>query len=404
MIRLALISICLFMMLLSCNNNSISSILDEKTIPTDTIYVSNSTEKFDAKDIFDSVEVITLKSNPEMGIASVGKLICYDKKFFVWDPILNDVFVFDDMGYPIAKFENPNKSVEFNNVVLHKKSNSIYSYNLKSAGLVTYDFKGRKIREVPVSIDFNHFDIVENSFVFVKNYTRNSKGKFDNMEPLIEIRDFTLERTEASLFEYDPNAIYKSDIFDHKLGLFHTANNNEIIYTRFGDLSFYTLDNTGGIKKTKVALDSNYYNAIDDDFLSDIKYKGRRIKYLNNNDNNFCFMEWILKTNSGTILKVNSLQSAMVAIILSDKTIPISNISYTTDMLGGIPFLFSNYIASDQEYYYCYFTSKHFLDLLNNLPYLGHVLKNYADIAELYKNINVMSNGYIIKFRIKPQQ
>jgi len=315
------IFVLLFFLLFSSCQRGPKTVEEEKdgNISHDTIHIAESAERYDAKDLFESVEITPLESNGRNLVSDVNRLVITKDCFFILDYNLNDIFIFGKDGrYKLSLNSESSDTVKYRDVVHNRHDGHAYVSELHARRVVQYNEDGMVTKNTTINIDYNYFDFLGNDLLFVRNYLKSYKDKpYDKDIRTDLISVFGSETMEEcnTFFSYNPSSIYKLDVFDQDRALYASvANPSALYFARFGDLSYYTLDSSGITNRTSVILDADLYPTIPSDFLTNARYKGTRLKYLQENKEKFSFISNISETGRGTILSISSLTGKITVI------------------------------------------------------------------------------------------
>jgi len=126
-----------FFLLSSCQHNpkTVEEVEKDGNISYDTIRITAGVERYDAKDLFESVEITPLESNGRNLISDVNRLVITKDCFFILDYNLNDIFVFGKDGqYKLSLNSQSSDSVKYREVLYNRHDGHTYVSELHTPG------------------------------------------------------------------------------------------------------------------------------------------------------------------------------------------------------------------------------------------------------------------------------
>ncbi|MCS3554730.1 MULTISPECIES: hypothetical protein [unclassified Sphingobacterium] len=393
--------VCACLFIIGCNSN-VSNFYHE-SFNVDTIKISKIKQNYDARDLFESPEVIALKFNGVDKISEVSEYVVTDSGFVVMDKNINKIFLFDLMGTFLKVLLPPEKeTVKYYNLMYDDKGKHILFRDLSNSQILIYDIKGNFIKKISTEFDYLYSEPFNSRLVILNNYPEKKSSAKNEVGFLLESRNLDDSLSVVkSFFKYDSQAIYKSDLYDLRKSFYKSKDGKSLYFTRFGELAYYNVNDSSILNKTLFQIDENYFPSVPNDFLTNKDFYGKRMQYLNNYKEKLSFIDNICETNNGILINIMSLKGKFMIIKVDSSIIPVGNLSYTSDLFGGIPFISYNTI-SDNTSFYSFFSSNHLFSLLNQLPYYGEMIAKGDKNLSIIEKYNSNSNGFILKYNLKP--
>ncbi|MCS4226915.1 6-bladed beta-propeller [Sphingobacterium sp. BIGb0165] len=395
----------LFMLLpfLSCTqqNNLEKNILVETPI-NDIITLDSIQNDIYSRDVFESIEFIPLETNRSNLFSDISDMLIIGDRYYILNRSINQVLIFDSEGRFLGTFDGKSDVDEIQFLQLRKsnKPDLIYVRDGNTSSIISFTGSGKYISRKEVKSDFYSFAPIGNKFVIYNHYlTREEISKGDDKKYLIDLIDTSSMKTVDSYIGYNEKSIYKGEIPNNWKNFYECG--NELFLTIQGQLNYYKISEEGILSTTEIKLNRPNLFQIPNDFIVNPEYFGKRSEYLDRNKKEFYNIRSIFKTKNGVIYTLGNRSRPINLLSLSGRgNILESDIKYESDTKTLPPISYFVY-GSDEEYFYSYYPSKQFLDAMNEVPNRNSILSENENLRSVYNKINMLSNGVIVKFKLK---
>lgn len=399
--KLLTITTALSLLIQSCGNSESKNGFPSTNF---VMNISNDNNGVIAKEIFDSAKLIPLETSPQSLIAQIDDVLVTDNEFIILDKSSNRILVFNKKGKYLHDFKNSinTSKILFSEMTYNENKKLFLIKSSNFSDILFFNIDGDFIAKFSPNINFNYFYSFGNNIFFIKNYVsspkKHTKGPKDT---LVEIVDLTTGKSTHKLFDYNVNAIYKTDIYDKKKAIYK-ANDNLINFAIPGSLSFYSLDPKYQIITTKINIKNNGYREIPEDFLLDIKYMNKRNQILRNDPDLYYDISSIHSTENTTLFTISNMRRNFFVIKnVNDSAQILDKINYNSDFFYAIPPINQEIVASDNNFFYSFYTARDFFSILNLMPFKDKLLSDDPVLNNFYTNNSIMSNPVLIAFNFK---
>jgi len=154
---------------------------DIKPVSVIEISPQFSGNSFVFEDVFQSVDIIPLETNPECLIGGITKLIAATDSYYVLDGVNNIVAKFDQKGKLITKIgapgNGPGEYLKIEDFIVDKDSQTIKLYDIRGRKMIIYSFDGTYVKEFRLNSFLKSIAQAENGFYwgFIGNITNSSE-------------------------------------------------------------------------------------------------------------------------------------------------------------------------------------------------------------------------------------
>jgi len=387
----------------ACNHDHPNFFFKEEGFPVDTIYVKAPDEHLTAEDIFAQIEFIPLETNRTSLFANIDNIIVLSDRYIILDRESNVVLIFEKSGKFIGKFDHQynEKDIKFSKIILDTNTEEIWVKDINSFYIIVFGKDGALRRVMTEKSDYYTFTIRDGDIVFFNHYLPNGKNVDSRSSTfLLHVKDTATLSTKHRLLEYNTKSIRKGELVNNLKNFYWL--NDTLHLTLSGELKFYTLDEDNRISMGHfLKLDSINFFQTPADFLSNIKYLGKRRDYLKKNPELYDNIRSIYKNKSGTIYTIEN-KKGYENIIHTNKNSPLfaEDLSYNMDFFG-LPPIPIFVIGNDEEWFYSFYTSKAFLSIINKTSNRSSLLENDSTIWQIYKHQTLFSNPILVRFKLK---
>ncbi len=234
-----------------------------------------------ASDRFSKIEYLPLQTTRESAFGEISQLESSSQYYIIWDEKSNSILFFDKSGSFVRKITNtdPSLKIPFKKIdhfTISEKKDELMFNDSHSKYLFYYNLKGefKKVEEKPFHLGTfytsqDHFNAYFEGYDYM--YLDALKVPANNL--LVEKPNSKLE----FYIPFDTAALDYTDLFSVDQAFY----NNQNGITNFSatyNYNIYAIDSTG-----KVWNSFNFVmpaiNTVPDDFLTNIAYKGKRMKY-----------------------------------------------------------------------------------------------------------------------------
>jgi len=369
----------------------------------DTIYVNAPDENLTAEDIFDQIDFIPLETNRTSLFANIDDIIILSDRYIILDTETNAVLMFEKSGKFIGKFDGQynGEDIKFSQIILDAKSEEILVKDTNSFNIIIFGKGGVIKRVLTEDSDYYTFTIRDGDIVFFNHYLPEKKHTGNrSLGFLVEVKDTATMSTKQRLLAYNTQSIRKDELVNNLKNFYWFGDTLHLAIS--GELKYYTLDRDNSISIGHfVKLDSTNHFQTPADFLSNPKYFGKRRDYLKKNPGLYHNIRAMYRSKGGTIYAVAN-NKGYRNIVHANKSPPVfaEDLSYSRDFFGLPPIpLFV--IGCDGEWFYSFYTSKAFLDIVNKMPDRSSLLGRNSAIRRIYKHQTLLSNPILVRFKLK---
>lgn len=391
-----------FVLLLSCKNEMRPALFQDVN-QKNTIDLSFDTVCYTSSSVFNEVKIINLETKSESLFSKIDQFITNDSEFIILDKASNKILVFDKSGKFKFTFQDSysNIKLDFSELVGNRFDNNYLVKTSNTSSLYLFNANGKIVDEINLNVDFNYYYLLRNKIFYIKNYRNEKVESKENMtEPLLGVYDLKTKKITSQLLDYQPQNIYKTDMYDKQYGMF-SKDENSFFLTIPGSPSYFTITDTNTVVETALNSTNSKIKLIPNDFLFNTKYLGNRKKYLNNHPSMIYVVESIFQVKNQKILTLGGLNRSHIIIDRDKEYIPQENLIYNTAFFGAIPPINQEVIGADDKNFYSHYPSRQFFELINSMPFKDNVLNMNVDINRVYNQNNLMANPIIISFNLK---
>lgn len=372
-----------------------------KGYPVDTLIFNTLQEPISSDEVFADIQFIPLEAHQNSMFNNIDDMLIFEDKMYVLSKSINKVLIYDLKGKFLNFFDdsiNGNK-INFLHLRLDDKSRYIMVRDGDSGSVVFFDLNGKYQKFKSVDSDFYSFGLIGDKFVFFNHYLPKDSAVSSAENNLIQIRDTSSLELKNSFLGYNPKSIFKGEIPNnwknfHKVG-------TDLFLTIQGEMKFYNLSKDGVINAKVLKLNKDGLTQIPSDFIWNADFYNKRKKYLEEHMDDFYNIRSIFGTKNGLIYTIGNRKFPATLLQLNDGRLIFEyDISYESHSSPLPPICYFIY-ASDDTYFYSYYPSKNFLNIVNNLPNRSVAIKGSKNLEEAYSKTNLNSNGVIVKFKLK---
>lgn len=397
----AVISTSLWMSICSCsnytidNNNSRDVIYEKSSI---NVPNANSNEIKSAAEIFKSVDYIPLETTRESEFAEIDKMIVHKDDFLIYCSSANNVMVFNaTTGKFKTKMKIPdNESVAIENFCFDFNQEIIILNNSTTLEFLFFDLDGNLMKKVSYgNLDFNNFDYFDNGFIFLMNY-KYKEDETHTLSHIVQLTDFDLiEKKQFIDFNFD--AIIKTDMYDQSNTFFRLQGGDTLHLSIPGDYYIYKFANGDLIEK--MAIYPPKENQLPPHFLSDYKYKGKRLEYINNNKSKVFAIQDVYLTSTFKTFRLESFNHLMdTRLYYDNQYIDYLNVTYPFDLCYTLPIINWKINAAHNNTIYSNTDAKFMFEILTTTQLMNRLNEiTNIPLKEFFVNGSVHNNPVVTK-------
>lgn len=236
--------------------------------------------------LFDSIRYVILETTKESEFSRISELRVTDDRYIILDNQLDIIILFDKNGKFIHKIA-PNEKGGIpgsimQNFTVNEVDKTIHHYSLFSHMAYFYDFDGKLLRKekqdylrAPLCY-INNLEVRYNNYYKYINTTSPSEN---DLFPNIEVFDRKSGARLNGYLHFDKSLMgYKKELISTPK-YFYNSNASIVLFIQPYDNVIYQLTDKGQ-PKAKYQLVFPLDNALPIDFLTNAKYDGQRMKFV----------------------------------------------------------------------------------------------------------------------------
>ena len=236
-----------------------------------------------ASQIFDSIQFIPLETTKESLFGSIDQLEVTDSFFIILDRRGKSILVFNRNGRLHTRITTGGQDKYFNYFTVNKNSQQIIVSNNYANGLLLFDFDGKLLKKQLCPKN------VQSLYYFNKNIVLyNLARPFDQSKSLPISYDLAYTKGYDSVFKYlNP---YNSKSEDGQYNIMYSPINfsgqkGTCMFSLPFSYTIFQLNDTGVTSKYHFIFPVEY--SLPPNFESDSAYKGKRAKYVYQDQDNY---------------------------------------------------------------------------------------------------------------------
>ncbi|MDB5143107.1 MAG: hypothetical protein JWQ66_1820 [Mucilaginibacter sp.] len=360
-----------------------------------------------AGEIFDSVEYIPLETTNASMFGRIDQMEITDNYFIILDERyirvndkqLSAILIFTKAG----KFHAKISDVRTSSFVYDDVKQQIIIKNNDSPNFHFYTLDGRLIKKEQNLYDFSSFNFIGNRVIYYTDYYVDKFHK-KALEKLPSLQTSTLLIADypvgfkTGFLPIDTVVLKTNDHLSVAKTFFKSADYN--YFSRPNDYNIYRIKGDSVFKAVQFIFPISY--TLPPDFMTNIKYEGKKINFIENNPNIIFSVTDFYRTGANIFFRLKSFKPDQPVIIYNTKNSFLTSLTNIKgDATNGyLPLGDKIYCADDRAVY----TYVNALDVINRKKENDRMEKtpNYpVALKDFFKKATDRNNVVIVKLLAK---
>ncbi len=365
--------------------------------------INEDGKEISPKEVFKNLEFIPLETTSQSLFARITKMQIVDQYFVIFDKTLNCVVVFLKNGKFVSKIDGKDgsfKSISTIAVDCVKKNILISDANRNK--LLTYSFEGRKLSERDRTFYYRNMLPIANKTIYFRTFCADDMGVelSDNVKYKNIFYTKGLDTIYKTDFPFDPNVTKYNDLLGNEENFYRSGEKYYFSYPF--NYTIYQIDTAGVRSQYTLKFPAPY--ELPENFISDLKFKGKRLKYIFNENNNEVIwgLSNIYTDNKYLTFSIKSMKYTPYTFIYNPKTnkyIDLANV-YSNEISCFMPPYEEKIIGSDGDCFFGSLSANKVMEYAKNAIVLKEVNKNKV-LKNFIENSTNLSNPVLTKFKIR---
>ncbi len=365
--------------------------------------INEDGKEISPKEVFKSLEFIPLETTARSLFARITKLLIVDNYYVIFDKTLNCVVVFLNDGKFLAKIDGNDGSFKsISTVAVGGDRKSILISDASRNKLLSYSFDGKKLSERDRTFYYRNMLPIGDRTIYFRTFCSDDIG--------VELSDDV--KYKNIFYTKGLDTIYKTDFpFNTDVTKYNDLLGNEDNFYGSGqqyyfsypfNYTIYQIDTTGTHAKYTLNFPDPYELPLN--FISDEKFKGKRLKYIFDKSNNEVIwnVNNVYTDNKYLLFSVKAMKYTPFTFVYNPKSkkyIDLANV-YSNELSCFMPIYEEKIIGSDGQSFFGSLSANKIMEYAKNDLVLKEINKNKV-LQKFIETSTNLSNPVLTKFKIK---